>query len=503
MADPPAAAAAAAAAKKVRPGAYTTVHPHDAEAAGRELLEKLRQFVAGLGGSLGDGWRCEAKIVTVSDAGDSGTANATYYTPSGKRMRSRGEVAKFLGLEVPTGKGARGGGGGGAAPRQASGAHEDSPAAAAAAAGGGGNEGRGSGGGMSRAEAYTAALARATALAAKGVALPLTLKNGVVVESLGAIDRRLAFNTTHSLMPLGYTAVYRDAAVGAFVSSIRVNPEAAFPQFVVTLEPSEAALQEVNHRGHSSSGGAAPAGGGGSHVPGLAAAGSSGQAAAPAAAPAGGGRSFQLAEARNADQAWAQVVGLQERAKLQVEAAAAAAHPPSDSGGAPAAAGAAGGSSAAAAAAAAAAGGGGGSSAGGGSSEDLDPVLAALLARAANLGGCWGKAMFGLNEVHVLQLMEALPSADATNSYQFVDERGGWGQEAEFLAKGRWARRSTGANKRPPKALAVPAAGGGGGGGARSSTPTKKRPAAAAAAGGGSGDPNSLFGAAAAPKRYK
>jgi hypothetical protein len=220
--------------------------------------------------------------------------------------------------------------------------------------------------------------------------------------------------------------------------------------------------------------------------------------------------------AKGPDQVWTQVVGLQERAKLQVQAAAAA---PSSDGGAAAAAP--------------------GSSSGAapnppqqqqqqqqGGEAALDPTLAQLLAKAGAIQGCWGKAMFGLTDIEVLQLMEALPKADKTPNYQFVDERGGWEKEREFLAKGRWARRSmmqAGAKKFPAKKSPLqqqqgagggsPAAAGGEGGsggsgkGAGSSTPgSKKRPhpasAAAAAAAANAGEPSSLFGMQA-PKRYR
>lgn len=540
--------------KRVRAGSFHTTHPHDTAAAGRELLEKLAQFISQLGGSLGEGWRCEVKMVTVSESGDSGTCNATYITPGGKRMRSRGEVAKFLGLEVPVGKGARGGAGGGnatattaaaaaatpagrqpsnaaAAAATAAGA-DGSPAAAAAAANGdaaGGADGDGGDDGISKADAYAAAVARAKQLDADGARLPFTLKNRVVVESLGAIDLRPAFNTPLSLLPPGYRAVYKDAAVGNFVSEIRVQQGASFPQFVVTLVPHAAALQEAQQRtagGNSSSGGGGGPGGTAAaaamHVPGLSDepsqqqeqdqqdAGQEGSAAAS--------RSFQLAMARNADQAWAQVAGLQEKAKLQVEAAAAAANAaanPDNGGGNGGGSGAASGAANLAAAAAAASGGGGSGAGGGGlvgqgstDSAALDPIMAQLLAKAAPLGGCWGKAMFGFTDVEVLQLMEALPGAEATTAYQFVDERGGWEKEAQFLAKGRWARRSAmQAGAKKPAAgkqqrgqqqhAAAATAGGSGGGGGGSGTPSKKRPQAAAATGGAGGS------SMAPPKRHK
>jgi hypothetical protein len=259
--DSPAAAAAAgggagAEKKRVRAGSYTTSHPTDAAAAGKELLEKLSQFITQLGGTLGDGWKCEVKMVTVSESGDSGTCNATYLTPGGKRMRSRGEVAKFLGLEVPTGKGARGGSGGsgaraaGGAAAAAGGADkaapnhdghgaERTPAKAAAAAADDADEDVG----MSKEDAYAAAVERAKRLDTDGVKLPLALKNGVVVEALGAIDLRPSFNTQLALIPPGYRAVFRDAAVGQLVSEIRAQQGQPYPQFVVSLVPDAAVLQ--------------------------------------------------------------------------------------------------------------------------------------------------------------------------------------------------------------------------------------------------------------------
>lgn len=260
-ADSPAAAAAASGEKKrVRAGSYTTTHPKDPAAAGQELLEKLSQFISQLGGTLGDGWTCDVKMVTVSESGDSGTCNATYVTPAGKRMRSRGEVAKFLGLEVPTGKGARGGSGSGAAKgHAASGAAAGAGGSAAAAAAAAGDKAAAAHSdhtnaaaadrdaededGMSKAAAYAAAVARAKTLAEEGVQLPLALKHGVVVEALGAIDTRPLFNNSLSLMPPGYRAVLKDAAVGRFVSEIRAQQGLSYPQFVVSLVPDAGVLK--------------------------------------------------------------------------------------------------------------------------------------------------------------------------------------------------------------------------------------------------------------------
>ncbi|WIA14572.1 hypothetical protein OEZ85_003088 [Tetradesmus obliquus] len=158
---------------------------------------------------------------------------------------------------------------------------------------------------------------------------------------------------------------------------------------------------------------------------------------------------------------------------------------------------------------------------------------------ANSLKGCWGKAMFGLADADVLALLEALPGADATPNYQFVDERGGWDKEREFLAKGRWAKRSTlqAGMKKPagktkqqgqgqagsPAAAARAAlstAAPGDGGGAAAAAPrsgtaaagvSRKRPLSGggggASGGGGAAaaaaSDSVLFAPAAASKRYK
>jgi hypothetical protein len=384
---------------------------------------------------------------------------------------------------------------------------------------------------MSRAEAYAAAVERARHLKQDGVQLPLQLKNGVVVEDLGVVDLRPAFNTPLSLLTPGYRAVWKDPAVGSFVSEIVAKPGVNYPQFVVSLLPNPEQLEAIER---SSSGGHRPA------LPGLEAASSSGndpmqqpvlqhgsQPGVRSDGKASNQEKFQLAAARNADIAWAQVVGLQERARLQVDAAVAAAAAAAAAGaavgnssglgaGTTAVASGAGNDTAAGSAAAA--------SAGQGSAPHtdaaLDPLLAQLLARAASLKGCWGRAMFGLADADVLQLIEALPEAEGASNYQFVDERGGWDKERELLAKGRWAKRSTlqAQVKRPPtvkrqQPLTAAGAAAPGKGAAASGTgaapgpgPGRKRPhpaaAAAAAAAASAGSDSVLFGPAAS-KRYR
>lgn len=499
-----------------RRGAYTTSFPNDPEAAGRELLDKLAAYVAQLGGTLGDGWSCHVKMVTVAASGGSGTCNASYSTPSGRRLRSRGEVAKFLGLDASgTGTGVvshageprRSGGGG----STAGGAGGGSAGAASTGGGSGGGAGSavagaadaGDGSLPPRSEVYAVACARAARLTAEGRGLPLRLRSGVVVESLGQVDARPAFNTPLGLHTPGFRAVFDDAGVGRFVSEIRAPAGAKHPLFVVSFEPAVAAAPAaaLAHSGGGGGGGAAD------------------DDAAPGAATASSGTEtvYELACARNADVVWTQVVGLQERARLQADSAAAAAS--SRDNGAAGVAGAA-----AAVPAAAHPPLGGTSSAAGatgtGSSRHVVGVphgdtplpaeLAALLARAHGIKGCWGRAMFGLADADVLQHLEALAGADKAPGYVFVDERGGWDKERELLAKGRWAKRGA-----LPPAAAARSAGtdatkrsggsGGGSGGAQGSgggngggTPAaaggqpaaRKRPAPAAAGSqGGAGGP--------------
>jgi hypothetical protein len=378
---------------------------------------------------------------------------------------------------------------------------------------------------MSTAEAYAAAVARVKQMQADGLSLPLQLKNGVVVEALGAVDPRPSFSTPLGLMTPGFRAVFKDSAAGRFVSEIKAPPGAKHPQFVVSLIADPQALAAIAEH-HSS------AATGRTSVPGLAEQQQqqgAGDAAGTdkAAAGAAESRQFELASARNADMAWAQVVGLQERARMQVDAAAAAADTLGSVGSGSVASasldGAAGAASGAAAAAAAAA----AAQAGSRPHVDapLDPLLAQLLCKANSLKGCWGKAMFGLADADVLALLEALPGADATPNYQFVDERGGWKIEREFLAKGRWAKRSMlqagmkkpaskkqqGGQQSPaatPAAAAAKAALGaaapGSGGGAAAAS--RKRPHSASGGGIGGGAPASdsvLFSPEAASKRYK
>jgi hypothetical protein len=521
--------AAASGGAKRRAGSYTTQHPNDPEAAAQELLEKLSLYISQLGGTLGEGWKCDVKIVTKADNGETGTCNATYLTPAGKRLRSRGEVAKLLGLDMPAGKpagklppaaaaAAGHGGGKGHQHQHASDAAAGGAAAAAAAQGGGADDDECS---MSKAEAYAAAVKRAKQMQADGLALPLQLKNGVVVEALGVVDPRPTFSTPLGLMTPGFRAVFKDPAAGTFVSEIKAPPGAKHPQFVVSLVADPQALAAImEHHGSAAAGRTS--------VPGLSEQqqqGDKGAAAAEAAAAGAEAKQFELASARNADMAWAQVVGLQERARMQVDAAAAAADALGSVGsGSIPSGGSLDGSAAAAGGAAAAA----ASQGVNGPHVDapLDPLLAQLLSKANSLKGCWGKAMFGLADADVLALLEALPGADATPNYQFVDERGGWEKEREFLAKGRWAKRSTlqaGMKKPASKkqsggspaaaARAALSAAAPGNDGAAAAAPrgaaaaaSRKRPHSATAAGSGGAAAASdsvLFAADAASKRYK
>ncbi|WIA34750.1 hypothetical protein OEZ86_013057 [Tetradesmus obliquus] len=68
-----------------------------------------------------------------------------------------------------------------------------------------------------------------------------------------------------------------------------------------------------------------------------------------------------------------------------------------------------------------------------------DPQALAAIAEHHSSAAAGRTSVPGLSE----QQQHSEGGADATPNYQFVDERGGWDKEREFLAKGRWAKRST------------------------------------------------------------
>jgi hypothetical protein len=44
---------------------------------------------------------------------------------------------------------------------------------------------------------------------------------------------------------------------------------------------------------------------------------------------------------------------------------------------------------------------------------------------------------FGLTEPRVLQLLEALPEAEACEGFQYVEERSSWKEEAALMSRGK------------------------------------------------------------------
>eukprot|EP00890_Picochlorum_soloecismus_P002317 jgi/Picsp_1/3086/NSC_01308-R1_methyl- -binding domain protein 2 len=63
------------------------------------LLDRLRAFFAENGKELEKGWRVEIKHRKGGNS--AGTSDAYYFSPAGKRFRSRAEIAREYGIEVP------------------------------------------------------------------------------------------------------------------------------------------------------------------------------------------------------------------------------------------------------------------------------------------------------------------------------------------------------------------------------------------------------------------
>jgi len=63
-----------------------------------KLLAKLQDMMEKLGGVLEEGWKVQ--LIRRMAGGTAGTFDAYYFSPNGKRFRSRNEVARFHGFEV-------------------------------------------------------------------------------------------------------------------------------------------------------------------------------------------------------------------------------------------------------------------------------------------------------------------------------------------------------------------------------------------------------------------
>lgn len=268
--------------------------------------------------------------------------------------------------------------------------------------------------------AVSKAQAAATARTAAGDMLratPLPLVNGVLVERLGSMDPRPSFSTRTNLWPVGYKATWQDDNLGSFQSEVMRGDDRG-PLFSVTIKP------------------------------------------------AGKGEMARtLAVERHPDQAWQRVADLQRagfdaeiaaKAKPRQPKQAAAASPSSASGAAvtPASPSAGVLQEALSLQAAAAAREEqamadfatpshtmpvvSGHPAGRAEAAPVDEATKQkqqLLVQAAPLAGCWGLERFGMADVAVLKLLEALPGVEAAPHYEFVEQRGGWDTEASRLRR--------------------------------------------------------------------
>ncbi|KAL3143605.1 hypothetical protein ABBQ38_002402 [Trebouxia sp. C0009 RCD-2024] len=156
------------------------------------LLERLREYVQEQGGELAPGWRVEVK--TRNSGTSAGTSDAYYFSPAGQRFRSRQEIVRHLETTAQQSKK------------------------------------------VTREEAASNAKEAAQTLEKQ---LPLTLHNGVTVARLGSIDVRPSYHSRTQLWPVGYQASWQDAAVGTFHCDILEGGEEG-PLFAVSLVPPQA-----------------------------------------------------------------------------------------------------------------------------------------------------------------------------------------------------------------------------------------------------------------------
>jgi hypothetical protein len=59
-----------------------------------EALQKTREYIESLGGSLSGGWKCSCTVYRY------GVVSILYFSPNGATFRSRKAVARFLGFDV-------------------------------------------------------------------------------------------------------------------------------------------------------------------------------------------------------------------------------------------------------------------------------------------------------------------------------------------------------------------------------------------------------------------
>ncbi|GLI68148.1 hypothetical protein VaNZ11_012485 [Volvox africanus] len=396
--------------------------------------EKLRAYVASLGGTLPPGWM---GVYRMRMGGNSaGQYDLCYRSPEGRMIRSRAEVLRILGVNP---SGSAGAGGTGSASKKGSAGkpskkvaetveEHGKPAAgaepAATPASPGVRSGSATGGSkwtlpleLPRQEALKAAKERAAEL---GLKPPFTTDKGVTVLDLGTFHKAPGFYDATHIWPLGYKAAWMpthgppaaevapkkkpkknevatskegesgiegvavgqtDAAPVAkappppyrFVNEIRTGKSGTTgegPSFAVLLEPNPDIAGEAD--------------------------GAAGSPAEP----------LLVHIATAADVAWSAISDLQVMAATLCKRAK-----PNGAGAQP---------------------------------TEMQRALAAM----PTVGMVWGMDCFGLSDVRVLQLLEALPGVDSCEDYIFVQQRNSWELEATAIATKRAVVLSAAPNRR-------------------------------------------------------
>ncbi|GIL52432.1 hypothetical protein Vafri_8302 [Volvox africanus] len=402
--------------------------------------EKLRAYVASLGGTLPPGWM---GVYRMRMGGNSaGQYDLCYRSPEGRMIRSRAEVLRILGINP---SGSAGAGGTGSASKKGSAGKSSKkvaetveergkPAAgtepAATPASPGAHGGSATGGSkwtlpleLPRQQALKAAKERAAELRLKP---PFTTDKGATVLDMGTFHKAPGFYDATHIWPLGYKAAWMPkhgppAAAAAPKKKPKKND-------VATGKEGES----VNERGAVGQADAAPAAEA-QPPPYLfiseirtGKSGSTGEGPSFAvllepnpdiAAPADGAASSQAEPllvhiATAPDVAWSAVSDLQVMAATLCKRAK-----PNGAGAQPTA---------------------------------MQRALAAM----PTVGKVWGMDCFGLSDVRVLQLLEALPGVDSCEEYIFVQQRNSWELEATAIATKRAVVLSAAPNRRAAAAAA-------------------------------------------------
>ncbi|KAL0021618.1 hypothetical protein WJX79_009112 [Trebouxia sp. C0005] len=246
------------------------------------------------------------------------------------------------------------------------------------------------------------AVANAKATAEQlGKQLPISLDNGVTVVRLGRIDDRPSYHSQTQLWPVGYKATWQDAAAGTFQCDI-LDGGGEGPLFAVSLMPPQA--EQLAHQSLSRA------------------------RDIDAMQMPSGTSSISMSQKSDKPP--------QEVTASQTGDMANGSHPEADDE----------------------------SSAGAEQGDEAIEAKRQLLVKAAPLAGIWGLERFGLADVSVLKLIEALPGVEEhCTAYQYVEQRQGWDAEQRRLKKEldkhdkQAAKASRGLEKKGAKLLSLEA----------------------------------------------